>query len=131
MAGRPSILVVDDEPAVLMTYAMILRQNGYEVTDAATARAAIEELSERRYDLLICDLALESSRGGIEVVEYARRLWPGMPAILLTGFATREVSEEAQKKDVVVLFKPIDVRDLLDAVASQLPSDERPRAQNE
>ncbi len=131
MAGRPSILVVDDEPAVLMTYAMILRQNGYEVTDVATAQAAMENLSERQYDLLICDLALESSRGGIDVVDYARQLWPGMPAILLTGFATREVSDEAQKKHVAVLFKPIDVRDLLDAVAGQLPSDERPRAQNE
>lgn len=130
MALRPSILVVDDEPAVLLTYTMILRQHGYDVAGAATVRAAVETLSQRPFDLLVCDLALESSRGGLDVVDFARQQSPAVPAILLTGFASREVSEEAEKKDVVVLFKPLDVRDLLDAVA-RLISPDRRRAQNE
>ncbi len=131
MAVRPSILVVDDEPAVLLTYTMILRQHGYEVAGAASARAARESLSQQHFDLLVCDLALESNRGGLEVVEFAREKLPGIPAILLTGFASREVSEEAQEKDVVVLFKPLDVRDLLDAVSRLLSPDQRLRAENE
>lgn len=131
MAVRPSILVVDDDPAVLLTYTMILRQHGYEVAGAASARAATETLSQRHYDLLVCDLALESSRGGLEVVDFARQICPGIPAILLTGFASREVSEEARQKDIVVLFKPLDVHDLLDAVARLISPDQRLRAENE
>jgi CheY-like chemotaxis protein len=132
MVVRPSILVVDDDPAVLLTYTMILRQHGYEVTGAASARAAMENLSQQQQcDLLVCDLALESSRGGLDVVDFARQLIPGIPAILLTGFASGEASEEARQKDVVVLFKPLDVRDLLDAVARLLSPNQRLRAENE
>lgn len=131
MAVQPSILVVDDEPAVLLTYSMILRQHGYEVTGAASARAAMEALSQRHYDLLVCDLALESSRGGLDVVDFARQLCPGVPAILLTGFASGEASQEAEQKDVAVLFKPLDVGDLLEAVAHLISPDQRRRAENE
>lgn len=131
MAVLPSILVVDDEPAVLLTYTMILRQNGYDVTGASSVANATQALAERRYDLLVCDLALESSRGGFQVVDFARTLYPHIPAVLLTGFASREASDEANQKDVVVMFKPLDVRDLLATVARLISGEDLPRAQNE
>ncbi len=117
MGHRPSILVVDDEPSVLLTYSMILRHNGYEVTGVATAREAKAVIAERRFDMLVCDLALESSRSGLDVVEFARSRYPGMPVILLTGYATRELGDEADRKHIMLLFKPIEVQDLLDNVS--------------
>jgi len=131
MVLGPRILVVDDDPAVLLTYSMILQQHGYEVRGAPSVEVATQALAERRYDLLVCDLALEHSRGGLDVVAFARRLYPAIPAILLTGYASSEASEEAEKNGVIVLFKPLDVRELLAAVARLIGREDRPRAQNE
>ncbi|MGZ4812179.1 MAG: response regulator [Terriglobales bacterium] len=118
MRGRPSILVVDDEPSVLLTYSMILRQSGYDVTGVATAREAKVALAEQPFDVLICDLALEGSRSGIEVLEFARARHSKIPAILLTGYATRDLADEAERKRFTLLFKPIEVKDLLETIGA-------------
>ncbi len=114
---RPTILVVDDEPSVLLTYSAILRQNGYDVTGVATAREATDALEQHRFDLLICDLALEGSRSGFDVLDFARARHVGVPAILLTGYATKELADEAERKRIILLFKPIEVSYLLDTIA--------------
>ena len=117
MGVPPTILVVDDEPSVLLTYSMILRQSGYEVTAVASSQEAKRALQERLFDLLICDLALESARSGLEVLDFARARYPALPAILLTGYATRDLADEADKRRVHLLFKPIEVKDLLETIA--------------
>lgn len=116
MRLAPTILVVDDEPSVLLTYSVILRQNGYDVTGVATAREATLVLEEQRFDLLVCDLALEGSRSGLEVLEFARSRYAGIPAILITGYATKDLVDEAERKRVTMLFKPIEVKELLDTI---------------
>jgi DNA-binding NtrC family response regulator len=116
--GGTSILVVDDEPAVLLTYSMILRQNGYDVTGVSSAREAKLVLEERSFDLLVCDFALEGSRSGLEVLDFARSRYAAIPAILLTGYGTRELGEEADRKRVTLLFKPIEVNDLLETIST-------------
>ncbi len=116
MGERLTILVVDDEPSVLLTYSMILRHSGYRVIGVATAREAKVVLEEQRFDMLVCDLALEGSRSGLEVLEFARALYPGIPAVLLTGYATRELGEETERKRITLLSKPIEVKDLLDTI---------------
>jgi DNA-binding NtrC family response regulator len=117
MGVRPTILIVDDEPSVLLTYAAILRQHGYDVTGVGTAREAKNSLTERSFDVLICDLALEGSRSGFEVLDFARSRNAGAPVILLTGYATRELAEEAERKRIMLLLKPIEVKDLLETIA--------------
>ena len=116
MRLAPTILVVDDEPSVLLTYSVILRQNGYTVTGVATAREATLVLKEQRFDLLVCDLALEGGRSGLEVLEFARTRYPGIPAILLTGYATKDLVDEVERKRLTLLFKPIEVKDLLETI---------------
>ncbi|MBZ5509842.1 MAG: response regulator [Acidobacteriia bacterium] len=116
MSERPAILVVDDEPSVLLTYSMILRHSGYRVIGVATAREAKVVLAEERFDMLVCDLALEGRRSGLEVLDFARARYPGIPAVLLTGYADRELGEETERKRITLLSKPIEVKDLLDTI---------------
>jgi DNA-binding NtrC family response regulator len=117
MAERLTILVVDDEPSVLLTNSMILRHHGYEVIGVATAREAKVVLEEQRFDMLVCDLALEGSRSGLDVLEFARARYPGIPAVLLTGYATRELGEETERKRITLLSKPIEVKDLMNTIS--------------
>jgi len=107
------ILVVDDQPSVLLTYTLILQQAGYAVTAASTCAAALQHLGEKEYDLLLCDLGLDDGRSGIEVIEFAQEHRPRMSSVLLTGYSTPEVVEEAKQRGITLLFKPLQVRELL------------------
>jgi DNA-binding NtrC family response regulator len=120
MGERLTILVVDDEPSVLLTNSIILRHHGYEVIGVATAREAKIVLEEQRFDMLVCDLALEGSRSGLDVLDFARARYPGIPSVLLTGYATRELGEEAERKRITLLSKPIEVKELMDTISRLL-----------
>ncbi len=119
-AKSRSILVVDDEPSVLLTYRMILEQQGFEVVPAASSEQAKKVIQERDIDLLLCDLSLEERHSGFEVIEFARRHQPAMRSVLLTGYATKDVSDRAEQDGVAVLFKPIDIEEFLRTISAQL-----------
>jgi DNA-binding response OmpR family regulator len=121
-ASKYRILVVDDEPSVLTTYRMILEQKGYEVVGAPSSQEARRALESEKLDLLLCDLSLEEKDSGFAVLEYARRLQPGLPALLLTGYASRDISDRAQDLGISVLFKPVEIREFLDAIRAHLAS---------
>jgi DNA-binding NtrC family response regulator len=119
-AAPARLLVVDDEPSVLLTYRMILTQQGYEVVTAASSEEAKRIITEQPFDLLLCDLSLDERHTGFEVIEFGRQHRPGMPAVLLTGYASTEVCEHAALNDVSVLFKPVDIKEFLGAIREQL-----------
>jgi len=114
------ILVVDDEPSVLTTYRMILEQKGYEVVPAPSSETARRALESEKLDLMLCDLSLEEKDSGFAVIEYARRRQPGLPLLLLTGYASKDVSDRAERDGISVLFKPIEIQEFLKTIATQL-----------
>jgi DNA-binding NtrC family response regulator len=117
---KDRILVVDDEPAVLTTYQMILQQKGYEVIPARSSQQAHHVLDKENIDLLLCDLSLEEKDSGFEVVEYARRQRPGLPSLLLTGYLSKDIGDRAERHGIGVLFKPIEIQEFLDTIAARL-----------
>ena len=120
MKRKCHILVVDDEPNVLVTYRLILQQQDYEVSAALSSQEARQLLAERDIDLLLCDLSLEKQENGFDVIEFARRKDPLMPTVLLTGYATPEANERAEQLGIPVLFKPIDINELLQMISTLL-----------
>jgi DNA-binding NtrC family response regulator len=120
MKRKFHILVVDDEPNVLVTYRLILQQQGYEVSAALSSEEARQALTEKAIDLLLCDLSLEKQESGFDVIDFAHRGNPAMPTVLLTGYATPEANERADKLGIPVLFKPIDIKELLETISGLL-----------
>jgi DNA-binding NtrC family response regulator len=114
------ILVVDDEPSVLVTYKMILQQQGHDVQVALTSREALHLVRENEFDLLLCDLSLEEKHTGFEVIDAARAQWPAVVCVILTGYASPEVAEQARRDGIAVLFKPIDIPEFLSTVNDSL-----------
>ncbi len=122
MSERRRILIVDDEPSVLVTYQMILEQHGYQVVGVSTTPAALEALQRNQFKVIVCDLQLETQRAGFDIIDFARKQNPELPAILLTGYATAEAAEEAAQKGVTLVFKPVDIQEflpLLDSMAQR------------
>lgn len=123
MKSKPHILVVDDEPNVLVTYRLILQQQGYEVSAAISSEEARAALAKDSIDLLLCDLSLEKQENGFDVIDFARQKDPKMPTVLLTGYATREANDHAAEMGIPVLFKPIDIKELLETISGLLRED--------
>jgi CheY-like chemotaxis protein len=107
------ILVVDDQPSILLTYQLVLQQQGYSVTAAPTCADALQHLQATEYDLLLCDLGLEDGCSGLEVIDFARTHQPGSASVLLTGYLSPEILDDAQQRGITVLHKPVPVHELL------------------
>jgi DNA-binding NtrC family response regulator len=125
MSGSPKeakarVLVVDDEASVLTTYRLILEQQGYSVTALLSSKDAKETIAKQGFDLVLCDYSLEQQHTGFEVIAAARERNPQVPSILLTGYATVETAEEARKRQIGVLFKPIDIKEFLSTISQIL-----------
>ncbi|HET9182909.1 MAG TPA: response regulator [Candidatus Angelobacter sp.] len=125
-AGKYRILVVDDEASVLITYQLILEQQGYNVAACATSGEAIRALRQRDFDLVLCDYSLEEQHTGFEVIAEARTRKPEVPAALLTGYATRETADEAASKKIGIMFKPIEIEEFLATTSKMLRRDHEP-----
>ncbi len=102
---------------MLLTYQMILEQHGFLVVGVSTTAAALTALGDP-FDVIVCDLQLETQRSGFDIIKAARDRDPQIPAVLLTGFATAEAAEEAARKNINLVYKPVDVQEFLPMLES-------------
>jgi DNA-binding NtrC family response regulator len=119
------VLVVDDESAVLLTYRLILEQQGYVVVACGTSKEAISAIEKTGFDVVLCDYSLEDQHTGFEVISAARKRNPEVPAALLTGYATKDTADEASAQGIGIMFKPIEIDEFLATTSNML------RRQNE
>ncbi|WP_224369875.1 response regulator [Hyalangium versicolor] len=95
-SGR--ILIVDDEPAFLDTYLLILGTEGYAVEAAPDASTALSKLEEPGWDLVLLDRKLQGHYGpdtGLDLIRDIQARAPGAKVILVTGVADSESVERA------------------------------------
>jgi DNA-binding NtrC family response regulator len=119
-AKKPQVLVVEDEASVLLTYRLMLEDEGYEVFCALSSQEAEALLARRGFDLVLCDLSLEQNHTGFEVFERVRKRDPKVPCCLLTGYANRETTERAEQAGITVFFKPIEIDEFLQTLKKLL-----------
>jgi CheY-like chemotaxis protein len=82
-----TILVVDDDPLIAMSTVDMLEDLGHQVIEANSGARALEILKDgRKIDLLITDYSMPKMTG-TQLAEAARRLRPGLPILLATGYA--------------------------------------------
>jgi excisionase family DNA binding protein len=119
-AGRPRVLVVDDEASIRDLLAKTLALAEYDVDLAPDGRTGLERLRMIPYDLLITDLKMPGV-DGLAVIREARRLKADIPVIIITGFSTEASAIEAVNLGVSgYLTKPFRVPRVLAAAAKAL-----------
>jgi two-component system response regulator FlrC len=105
--GKASVLVVDDEPAMRLLVTSVLKDEGHDVTAAASGEEALQLVARRHYHLIITDLKMPGI-SGLDVLEAVRRDDPETAVILLTAFGTVEGAVEAMRKGAAhYLLKPL------------------------
>ncbi|MCB9419668.1 MAG: response regulator transcription factor [Ardenticatenaceae bacterium] len=131
MSGTKSILVVDDEPNLRKTLAMILQRAGYVVTTAGNADEAHRLLRAGAYGLVFLDIKMPD-KSGLTLLAEIRELYPDMPIVLLTAHASLDSAIEAVRRGANdYLLKPIDPPQILERVSQVLAKQEQPRRRRE
>ncbi|MFN9755051.1 MAG: sigma-54-dependent transcriptional regulator [Planctomycetota bacterium] len=97
MTGQPvRILLVEDEATIAVTLTDDLEAAGYEVKHVADGKAAISELGQTSYDVVITDVRLPGA-AGMQVLQAAKRARPDTEVLVMTAFATVEHAVEAMR----------------------------------
>ena len=109
-------MVVDDEAAVLLTMASILRQEGYEVDAADGGERALAAIRERFYDLVLTDMNMPRV-DGMQVLAEVRKRSPNTVTLVITGYGSLDSALRAiQLGAYEYLLKPTEVPELKQAV---------------
>jgi two-component system response regulator HydG len=94
-AGR--VLVVDDQRNMRVTTAIVLRQAGFEVTEADGGAEALEKLGAEPFDVVLTDLRM-GDVDGLEVLRGALEASPSTQVIVMTAFGSIESAVEAVRR---------------------------------
>jgi CheY-like chemotaxis protein len=112
--GKGVILFIDDEEAIARVSQRILEQLGYQAVVRTSSLTALETFRQtpHHFDLVITDQTMPHMTG--EALAYElRRIRPGIPIILCTGFSHTIDAEKAQAQGIdAFLMKPLVARDL-------------------
>jgi len=83
------ILIVDDEPSIIVPVQFLMEQNGYDVMIAFSGEEAMEIIAEKKVDLILLDIMLPVI-DGFEVCQRVREnpQWDKIKIILLTALGS-------------------------------------------
>jgi CheY-like chemotaxis protein len=122
-----SILVIDDNRAVLATIKILLEHNGYAVETIDNGQAGLRLFEAGAFDLLIVDIFMPGM-DGFETMSLAHRARPKTPIVVMSGQEFRSAAEGApdflhmatKLGAVRTVQKPFRAADLLAVVAASL-----------
>ena len=90
-----TILVIDDDPAILALLNKVLTRAGFQVRLAAAGEAGLKLLETEPIDLLLTDKNLPGMNG-LDVLREAKARYPALPVILITAYPTVETRGQAE-----------------------------------
>ncbi|MFW5920728.1 MAG: sigma-54-dependent transcriptional regulator [Polyangiales bacterium] len=91
------VLVVDDQRNMRTTLAMMLRDAGHEVEEAADGDSACEKIAAEAYDLVLTDLKMGAT-DGMAVLRHTKDTSPLTEVIVMTAYGTIESAVEAMRE---------------------------------
>jgi CheY-like chemotaxis protein len=115
VCNGPNVLLVDDDPTVRAVLSSILDDEGYTVSEASDASAALSLLDTGlEADVLVTDLSMPGTLDGLGLVHAVRERYTDMPAVLITGHIEesgfQHMKESVGPGPFTVLRKPVSAR---------------------
>jgi len=115
------VLLVEDDTAIRTIFDKALQRRGLLVVAAASADPALEHLaSDQPFDILVSDVMMPGV-DGVELAARARLMRPGIPTVLISGYAELPLHRAADNQGVNFLSKPFSLAELMDAIADVIP----------
>lgn len=117
------ILVLDDEEIVCTRLKSSLKKAGYVVEAFTDSRQAKDRIEQHPFNIVVTDLKM-AHIDGLQLFQLAHEKWPDCETVIITGFATVEVTREALHKGVRdVIAKPFKIADfikIIDQIAERI-----------
>lgn len=116
------ILVVDDNPSVLMAVSKVLSRKGAAVTSVAGAAEAIQVLAVKKepFDIILTDLRMPLTSGKL-ILSLVKSVHPDVPVMIMSAFWTDETKEKCLLLGASkCMSKPLRSQDLLESIAGEL-----------
>ena len=119
------VLVVDDEAIVLKSCRMVLEAEGCEVIAAASVDEALAILEHQVPELLLIDVKMPV-HNGMYLMRRVKEKRPGVPIIIMSGYATSETIKEAEDLGAATFLpKPFTPDELADTIRTVLANARR------
>lgn len=119
-AGRPSVLIVDDEAGIRKLLTTALNENGFSPDSAENGAEAIKKANERYYNLALIDIMLPDTNG-VELLAKFKPTRPRTRKIIMTGNPSLQNAVEALNKGAdAYIMKPLDIAKVLATLEEQL-----------
>jgi DNA-binding response OmpR family regulator len=93
-AKSPRVLAVDDEAVVVHSIRKSLSRRGFVVDEAFTGYAALRQVMQKPYDLVLLDMRMPDTNG-LDLLPKIQKQQPGVPVVIVTGFASIDTAVEA------------------------------------
>jgi DNA-binding NtrC family response regulator len=125
----PSILIIDDETAILDTLRILLRNEGFEVTTAQGGKAGLDQLKNAAPDIVLSDVRMPAVTG-LDILSAVREQDPEIPVILMTAQASLQSAIQAVNEGAFYYIqKPFSNDDLV-AICRRAAEHRRLRTEN-
>jgi len=112
-ASAGTVLLVEDNPDVATSSALLLEELGYRVKWVSDAEAAIHEVENDGIDVVFSDIVMPGKMDGLGLARHLKQNHPATPIILATGY-----SDAARKSgsEFPIIHKPYELHELSKAL---------------
>lgn len=115
------VLIVDDNPDLLKTFALILRKAGISIEEAEDGLRAVELTQKHHYDMVLMDIIMPRMNG-IEALEKIKANDPAAKVVLMTAYCEEQkVAKALQAGALTTLQKPVSIKNLLETIGKIAP----------
>jgi DNA-binding NtrC family response regulator len=123
MNRQLTILILDDEEIVCTRLKPSLEKAGYAVRTFTDSTEAKKLLEHEPFDIVVTDLKM-ANVDGMQLYRFVREKWPATQVVLISGFATVDVTRDALKagvRDVIAKpFRIAQLKELIDRIAAEI-----------
>ena len=110
-----SILLIEDDEALLDLIPRVLSQAGFVVTATAAPASAEKLMQENTYNLLVCDLSVIGGEAAFKFLIRVGAANPKLSFLIITGNASENIREQAEFHNVEIMEKPFIPAELVTA----------------
>ncbi len=119
---RYRILVVDDDEGMRENLSELFTSLGYDALTATNTPEALARIRASEFDLILTDYKMPGPTGA-ELIESARKIRPGMRAVLMTAFGDTFTEAESVRRGASgYIMKPFEADEVADLVKRALSS---------
>ena len=115
-----TILVIDDDDQLRISFCKLLKEENYLVQGAASGEAGVDIVRQQPLDLVILDMRLPGMNG-METFTQIRKVDPKLPVIIVTAYGTTETAIEATKMGAYdYVLKPFEIPEMLNLITQAI-----------